>query len=421
MLRSLHRPLLFSLEDILNSRDNPQAGRPGLALFALAIGGFAIGTTEFGTMGLVPYFSEGLHINIESAGQVISAYALGVVVGAPVLAVAAAKLPKRNTLIAFMTMIALGNLLSGFAPNFACMLLFRFVAGLPHGAYFGVASLVAASLVPPEKKTQAIASIITGLTVATIFGVPLANGIGQILNWRFAFALVAALAMTTAFMVWRLVPPVQEDLKTKNPLDELDALKNRQVWLTLGIGAIGFGGIFAAYTYFASTLLEVTKAAPFMQPVVLAFFGVGMTAGNILAARLADRALMPTIAGVLIWSAVTLGLYPFMTHYSWSMCLAALLIGGGGGLGSPLQARLMNVAGKAQTLAAALNHSAMNTANALGPVFAGLAIGAGFGLPSTGIVGCILALGGLGIWAVTLWAESNGKAQAMPEGNRKSS
>ncbi len=390
-------------------------GHTGLALFALSMGGFAIGTTEFGTMGLVPYFSQGLHIGIERAGQVISAYALGVVVGAPILAVATARLARRTVLIGLMLFFAAGNLLSALAPDFGWIMAFRFIAGLPHGAYFGVAGLVAAGLVSPAKRTQAIASVLIGLTIATIFGVPLANEIGQVFNWRCAFALVGLLAAATAGLVYALVPPREDALNARDPLAELHALGNHRVWLTLGIGAVGFGGIFAIYTYLASTLLQVTGAPPYMQPVVLAIFGLGMTLGNLLAARFADKTLLPTIAGVLVWGAASMALYPFMTAHVWSMAVAAFLIGSAGGLGSPLQAQLMRVAGKAQTLAAALNHSAMNTANALGPALAGLAIGAGCSLPSIGWVGCALALGGLGFWGAAVAAE-----RALPFGGEAS-
>jgi DHA1 family inner membrane transport protein len=376
---------------------------PAIALFALAMGGFAIGTTEFGTMGLLPYFSRTLGINAPQAGHVISAYALGVVVGAPVLAVLAARLPRRKVLVWLMIFFAAANALSGFSPDYHWMLAFRFLAGLPHGAYFGVASLLAASLVPPGKRAQAIARVLLGLTVATIIGVPAANEIGQLVGWRWSFALVAALALATALLVWLLVPagePVSKD--APSPLRELDVLKRRQVWLTLGIGAIGFGGMFAVYTYLASTLLDVTKAPPVVLPFMLGIFGVGLTAGNLISAWFADRALMPTIAGVLIWAAAALALYPFATHAIWSMAVVVLLIGGGGGLATPLQARLMDVAEGAQTLAAALNHSAFNTANALGPWLAGLAISAGFGWQSAGWVGCAMALGGLVLWVLTM-------------------
>jgi DHA1 family inner membrane transport protein len=236
----------------------------GLALFALGMGGFAIGTAEFGTMGLLPYFAPALKISAPVAGHVISAYALGVVVGAPVLAVLMARLPRRNVLVGLMLAFAVANGLSGFAPDYHWMLLFRFLAGLPHGAYFGVASLLAASLVPPERRAQAIARVLLGLTVATIFGVPMANGIGQLVGWRWSFALVALLALTTAVLVFYFVPPgrVASQGVAASPLAELAALKRRQVWLALGIGAVGFGGMFAVYTYLADTLLLVTKAPP---------------------------------------------------------------------------------------------------------------------------------------------------------------
>jgi DHA1 family inner membrane transport protein len=385
-----------------------QSGRgshAGLALFALAMGGFAIGTTEFGTMGLLPYFAPSLGISAPQAGHVISAYALGVVVGAPVLAVLAARLSRRLVLGGLMLAFAAANGLSAFAPDYHWMLAFRFLAGLPHGAYFGVASLVAASLVPPERRAQAIARVLLGLTIATIIGVPLANVIGQLVGWRWSFALVAAVALSSAVLVYFLVPADDSALKdTGSPLRELAVLKRPQVWLTLSIGAIGFGGMFAVYTYLASTLLEVTKAPPAALPVMLGIFGFGLTVGNLVSAWFADKALMPTIACVLVWAAVSLALYPFATHAVWSMAVVVLLIGAGGGLATPLQARLMEVADGAQTLAAALNHSAFNTANALGPYLAGMAIGAGFGWQSAGWVGCVLALGGLVLWGVSMLA-----------------
>jgi DHA1 family inner membrane transport protein len=376
---------------------------PSLAIFALGMGGFAIGTTEFGTMGLLPYFSKGLNIDAPQAGHVISAYALGVVVGAPVLAVLVSRFEQRLVLVWLMLAFAVSNGLSAFAPTYHWMLAFRFFAGLPHGAYFGVASLVAASLVPPAKRAQAIARVLLGLTVATIFGVPAANAIGQLVGWRWSFALVAALALATALLVLRLVPVGGGAPGVSNPLAELNALKRRQVWLALGIGAIGFGGMFAVYTYLASTLLAVTHAPALALPFILGIFGIGLTAGNLISAWFADKALMPTIGFVLLWAAASLALYPFATHALWSMSVVVLLIGGGGGLATPLQARLMDVAEGAQTLAAALNHSAFNIANALGPYLAGLAIGAGLGWQSAGWVGCGLAAGGFVLWLVAVW------------------
>ncbi len=377
------------------------ATHPGLVLLALAMGGFAIGTTEFATMSLLPYFARGLGIDEPTAGHVISAYALGVVVGAPVIAVLAARLSRRTLLIGLMVVFAVANVASAFSPSYGWMLVFRFLSGLPHGAYFGVAALVAASLVPPQRRAQAVARTMLGLTVATVVGVPMANWIGQALGWRWGFGVVGLLALLTVALVSAFAPKDRPH-PDSSPLRELGALKRRQVWLTLGIGAIGFGGMFAVYTYVASTLMEVTQVSPAMVPVVLAVFGSGMTVGTLVSAWAADRALMPTVAAVLLWSAGSLALYPFAAGNIWAVSVVVFMIGCGGGLGTPLQARLMDVAEDAQTLAAALNHSAFNAANALGPWLGGMAIAAGWGWTSTGWVGAALALGGLVVWAVAM-------------------
>lgn len=372
---------------------------PGLVLAALALGGFAIGTTEFASMSLLPYFAKDLGVDAPTAGHAISAYALGVVVGAPVIAVGAARLPRRVILTVLMAVFAVGHLLSAVAPNFQTMLISRFFCGLPHGAYFGVAALVAASVSPPEKRAQSVAMVMIGLTVATIVGVPLANVVGQWIGWRWGFVIVAVLAALTALSVWLFAPRVPADADA-SPLRELSALANGRVWLTLGIGAIGFGGMFCVYTYLADTMLAVTHASPAALPVVLMVFGAGMTVGTLVCAWAADRALIPAIGAVLLWSAAALALYPLAIGSFWTLMPVVFLIGCGGGLGAVLQTRLMDVAGDAQTLAAALNHSAFNTANALGPWLGGLAIAAGYGWASTGWVGVALALGGFVIWVI---------------------
>ncbi len=377
---------------------------PGLVHLALAVGGFAIGTTEFAAMSLEPDLARGLGIDAPTVGHVISAYALGVVVGAPTIAVLSARMSRRTLLIGLMALFAIGNTLSALAPSYGWMLAFRFLAGLPHGAYFGIASLVAASLVPADRRTQAVGRVMLGLTVATIVGVPFATLLGQIASWRWVFALVGVLALTTATLV-ALLAPIDAPDRNASPLRELGALKRKQVWLTLATGAIGFGGMFAVYTYLASTLMEVTGVSPRMVPVVLAVFGVGMTIGNLVVPRFADRALMPTAGILLLWSAGALALYPLAAGNMTTMMLDVFAIGLGGALGTVLQTRLMDVAGDAQALAAALNHSAFNTANAIGPWLGGLAIAGGLGWTSTGIVGCGLALGGLAIWAVSLAVE----------------
>ena len=372
---------------------------PDLVHFALAVGGFAIGTTEFATMSLLPYFAHDLGISAPIAGHAISAYALGVVLGAPLIAVLAAKLARRTLLIGLMLVFALANGLTGLAPSYHAMLLLRFLSGLPHGAYFGVAMLVAASLVPENKRAQASARVLMGLTVATIIGVPSANWLGQAIGWRWCFGIVAVLSLLTATLV-ALFAPHQPPEEGASPLTELAALENRDVLLTLAIGAIGFGGLFSVYTYLADTLLAVTHVKESVTPLVFAVFGAGMMSGLVIVPRFSHGRLMATAGWLLLWFAVTLAIYPLATGNLWTIMASVFAIGLGGALGPILQTRLMDVAGKAQTLAAALNHSAFNAANALGPFLGGIAIAHGYGLPSTGLVGSGLALGGLAIWAV---------------------
>ncbi|MDT7536246.1 MFS transporter [Sphingobium sp. SA2] len=379
----------------------PHQAQPALVLFALAVGAFAIGTTEFAAMSLLPFFARDLGIDVPTAGHAISAYALGVVAGAPVIAAFGARLPRRKLLIGLMALFAIGNGLSALSPSYGWMLVFRFLSGVPHGAYFGVAALVAAKLVPIEKRAQAIARVMSGLTIATVLGVPVANWMGQALGWRSGFFVVTALAIATMTLVALYAPRDAGDPKA-SAARELTALAKPQVWLTLLTGAIGFGGLFAVYTYVASTMIEVTGVSEVWVPVILMIFGVGMTIGNLVAAWMADRALNRTVILVLLWSAGALALFPLMAGNIWTLSLIIFLIGAGGGLGTPLQARLMDVSGDAQTLAAALHHSAFNVANALGPWLGGMAIAAGYGLTSTGWIGAALALGGLAVFLLSI-------------------
>jgi DHA1 family inner membrane transport protein len=373
-------------------------------LFALAVGAFAIGTTEFATMSLLPMFAHDLGIDAPTAGHVISAYALGVVVGAPVFAVLGARLPRRTLLTLLMGMFALANGLSALAPNYHWMLFFRFLSGLPHGAYLGVAALVATTLVPENRRTVAVGRVFLGLTFATIIGVPLANWLGQAIGWRWSLGLVALLGVLTMTLVWFMAPadPAHPD---SSPLRELGALRRTQVWLTLGIGAIGFGGMFAVYTYLANILGQVTGVSVQSVPFVLSVFGVGLTVGNIVVPIFADRALIRTTGVVLVWNALALALFPLMAGNVWTISVDVFLIGVGGALATLLQTRLMDVADDAQGLAAALNHSAFNTANALGPFLGGLAISAGYGWTAPGWVGALLAIGGLVFWLVSAMFE----------------
>ncbi|WP_165454838.1 MFS transporter [Klebsiella pneumoniae] len=371
------------------------------ALLSLAMGGFAIGTGEFVIMGLLPDAAHGLGVSIPSAGHLISIYALGVVIGAPVLAVAGARLSRKTFLIILMAMFAAGNLMSAWAPDYELMLLMRFIAGIPHGTFFGVAALLAAELVERSRRAQAVSMVLLGLTVANLLGVPAVTAIGQSVGWRTAFAIVGALAVLTMILIYAWVPWRAGD-KTASPLRELSAITRKQVLLTLAIGSIGNGGMFAVFSYVKPTMLELAGHSAAMIPVILSMFGLGMVAGNVIGGRMADKNLEKTIRYLLLWSILIMCVYVFTSHYAWPGAITVMLIGTMVSLSSVLQIRLMDVAGDAQTMAAALNHSAFNTANALGAWLGGLTITAGLGWSSTGWVGAILALAGLGLhfWAV---------------------
>lgn len=375
---------------------------PRWLLFALAVGGFAIGTTEFATMSVLPYIASGLNISEPTAGHLISIYALGVVVGAPVTAIFGARFSRRSLLLVLMAFFSLAHLGTMLAPDYKSMMLFRFLSGLPHGAYFGVGALVAAAMVQPDKRTQAVGLMMIGLTIATTVGVPLSSWLAQALGWRVVFLIVAILAAITVILVAVFLPPHCMQGGDSSAVRELGALTNRQIWLTLAIGAIGFGGMFGIYAYMASTLENITGMSPRNVPLVMCLYGVGMTIGNIIVPRLVGRHVMTGLAWLLVWSAAMLALYPFAVHYPYWVCIQVILIGMSGAVGTLLQIRLMDVAKDAQTLAAALNHSAFNAANALGPYLGGLTIAAGWGWTSTAWVGVMLAIIGLIVWWITV-------------------
>lgn len=373
-------------------------------LFALAVGGFAIGTSEFAMMGLMPSLVQDLGITEPQVGHLISAYALGVVVGAPLLAILGARLPRRSLLLALMGFYALANLATAFAPDYHVMLWFRFIAGLPHGAYFGVAMLVAASIGGPAQRGAAISRVMLGLSIAILVGNPLATWMGQALSWRYVFALVAAVAVLTVTLVARsLADDPAEPRQT--PLREMRAFNSSQVWLTLLIGAVGFAGMFCAFSYLAPTLTEVTGTGDGWIPIAMGVFGVGSIIGNLAGGWLVDRLQFRAAPVILAWSALVLLAYPFAAHSLWTMLPAVVAVGTMGALAPVLQTRLMDVAGEAQTLAAASNHAAFNAANALGPWLGGLAISAGLGWTSTGHVGAATAVGGLLVYAWARWDE----------------
>ncbi|MGG2397787.1 MFS transporter [Pseudomonas sp. SH1-B] len=379
------------------SQDAATTLSPGAILLiqlALALGGFAIGTGEFAIMGLMPNVALDLGVSEPQVGHVISAYALGVVVGAPVLALLGARFPRRILLLLLMGCFALGNFASALAPTYEPLLIFRFIAGLPHGAYFGVAMLVAASMAPPHKRAKAVSRVLAGLTVAILIGNPLATWLGQFMSWRYAFALVGVIAITTIAMV-AIFLPTDPNEQRSSPMGELRAFNRAPIWLALGIGSIGFAGMFCVFSYMAPTLLEVTKVSPGWIPLAMGVFGAGCIVGNSAGGWLFDRLRLRAVAWILAWSTLLLLVFPFATQSLWTVLPAIFALGTMIALGPALQTHLMDVATGAQTLAAASNHAAFNVANALGPWLGGLAISAGMGWTVTGYIGAATAIGGL--------------------------
>jgi len=393
-----------------------------LALLALALGGFGIGSTEFVAMGLLPNLAQDLLPGLYAAspdaanaqaGWLISAYALGVVVGAPTIAAAAARWPRKQLLLALLTAFTLGTIASALLPNFETVLIARFIAALPHGAYFGIASLVAANLMGPGKRARGIALVLSGLTIANVIGVPIITWIGQTSGWRVAYLVVAGIFALTFVAVCVFVP-----FQVGNPQAtmraELRAFRSLQVWMTLSIGAIGFGGLFAVYTYVAPLVIEITGLAVAAVPLVLVVVGLGMTVGNFAGGALADwsvRRTMYIAFAVLIGALVLLGLS--------AQSLAGLLVGmffigaAASALSPTIQARLMDVAHESQSLAAALNHSSLNVGNALGAALGGLAIAAGLGYLAPVWIGVGLSAIGVALTVVTFTIDRNRRRRGV--------
>ena len=377
-----------------------------LALLALALGGFGIGATEFVAMGLLPNLAEDLLPALYrsspedangQAGLLISAYALGVVVGAPTIAALAARFPRKKLLLVLLAIIVVATVSSAILPSFGFVLAARFVSGLPHGAYFGVASLVAASLMGPGQRGRGIAFVLSGLTISNVVGVPLITLLGQLHGWRVAYLAVAGIFVLT-FVAVSLFVPIQPGDVHATMRRELAAFKRSQVWLALGIGAIGFGGFFAVYTYISPVVTEVAHLPLSFVPIALVIFGIGMTIGNFLGGRLADHHVMRTLFTcfavlfvALIGFALTAGNVVGLIGFAFLTALAA------SALSPAIQTRLMDVAGDSQTMAAAVNHSSLNLGNSLGAFLGGLTIAAGYGYLSSTWVGLALCIAGIGI------------------------
>ncbi|MGW5324507.1 MFS transporter [Streptomyces sp. NPDC004014] len=372
-----------------------------LALLALAVGAFGIGTTEFVMMGLLPDVADDLHISIPAAGHLVSAYALGVVVGAPLLAAVTARMSRRTVLIGLMALFVAGNALSALAPGDGALLAARFLSGLPHGAFFGVGAVVATGMVAPERKARSVSLMFLGLTVANIAGVPAATLMGQHLGWRATFLGVSAIGLAAIASLALLIPHDRAAAPTTGLRGELAALRSVPVWLALGTTVAGFGALFAAYSYITPMLTDAAGFAETNVTLLLALFGVGATAGNLLGGRLADHSLRGTLFGGLTALAAVLVAFPVLMRAEWSAALSVALLGMAAFVtGSPLQLMVMEKAASAPSLASSANQAAFNLANAGGAWIGGIALTAGFGVTSPALAGAVLAVLGLGVAGV---------------------
>ena len=387
--------------------------RVRLALLALALGGFGIGTTEFVAMGLLDNLARDLlpalyatsHEDaIAQTGWLITAYALGVVVGAPTIAALSARFPRKQLLLWLLVAFTLATVLSALLPTFELVLVARFIAGLPHGAYFGIATLVAASLMGEGKRGRGVAIVLSGLTIANVIGVPLITLLGQQAGWRIAYLAVASIFAFT-FVAVALAVPLQAGDKNATLKRELRAFARPQVWLALLTGAIGFGGFFAVYSYVSPVVTQVTGQSEGFVPIALVVIGLGMTIGNLAGGRAADHHVMGTVFVCFGIFVVSLAAFAFTAQTTVGLLVSLFVVGGAASALSPaIQSRLMDVAGDSQTLAAAANHAALNIGNSLGAYLGGVTIAAGLGYLSPSLVGLALCIPGiaLALWSVAL-------------------
>jgi DHA1 family inner membrane transport protein len=380
------------------------------ALLALAVGGFAIGTGEFVVLGLLPNVAHDLSVSIPQAGHLVSAYAIGVVIGAPLLTIACVRLPRKGVLIGLMTAFAAGNLASSVAPSYDWELAARFATGLPHGAFFGVGAVTAANLVSYGRRSAAMAVMFTGLTVSNIVGVPLTTLLGQNTSWRLVFALIAVIAALGALSVAVFVPvpkPTPGHAATSDtaPPAETGVMLRREfraftepgVWLVLGGVMLGGGGLFATFSYITPMMTHLAHYAPSSVTYLLVLFGLGMTVGNLLGARLADRSLLPTLCAAFTAQILVTTLFVFTTHNQIGAAITIFLYPASAMAALPsLQTRIITLAGGAPNLAAATIQAAFNVSNSLGAWLGGAVIAAGLGYDAPNVVAIGLTVIGLG-------------------------
>ncbi|QKF68099.1 major facilitator superfamily transporter [Arcobacter venerupis] len=372
-------------------------------LLPLALGGLAIGTTEFAIMGLLPDVANDLNISIPVAGHLISIYALGVVIGAPILVALSSKFPAKNILIVFMILFTFFNFLSAIAPNYTTLLISRFLSGLPHGAFFGVGTVVAAKLADKGKSAQAIAVMFTGLTIANVAMVPLTTYLGHTFSWRYAFAIVSIIGLITIFSLYKNLPK-QKEVKTVTLKEELEFFKTIKAWHILAIVATGFGGLFAWISYIAPLLIHVTKFEESSVSYLMIVAGLGMLVGNIVGGYLADKRnpikvaifllSMMVICLILVFS---LSEYKFATVVLTFVCGAFAM-----SIGAPINIIMLDSAKHSAMLGAAFLQAAFNVANSLGAFLGGIPLFMGLNYNYPSLSGALMALVGVGLCLIFL-------------------
>ena len=392
-----------------------QSGKEWLSLLALAIGAFSIGTTEFSPMGLLPVIAEGVHVSIPTAGMLITAYAIGVMVGAPLMTILLSRWSRRTALIALMSIFTLGNLLSAVASDYTTLLLARLVTSLNHGAFFGLGSLVAASVVPRHKQASAVATMFMGLTIANIGGVPAATWLGQAIGWRMSFAATAGLGILT-MLILRAALPQDEAGKVPHVRGELKVLTRPAVLMAMATTVLGAGAMFTLYTYIAPTLEHITGASPNFVTAMLVLVGVGFSIGNLAGGRLADRSLNGSLIVFLVLLVAIMLAFPLLAKTPLGTALAVVVWGAATfAVVPPLQMGVMRAAAEAPGLASSVNVGAFNLGNAVGAAAGGAAISAGFGYEAVPMVGALIAASGLLLVVVQIARQRQPKRSALAE------
>jgi DHA1 family inner membrane transport protein len=387
-----------------------------LPLLALAVAAFAIGTTEFVIMGLLPEVASDLKVSIPSAGMLVSGYALGVAVGAPLLAAFTAKMERKHALLLLMGLFILGNALCAIAPSYDVLMVARVVAAFCHGSFFGIGAVVAAHLVPANQRARAIALMFAGLTLANVLGVPFGTFLGQWAGWRSTFWAVTALGVIAALGVYRFVPTLP-DLKAPDMRRELRVLREPQALIALGMTVLGFGGVFTVFTYIAPILQEQSHVSPHWTGAVLVLFGLGTTIGNMLGGRLADWKLMPSLMGILVVLTALLVAFAWTMHSTVASIVTVFLWGiAAFATIAPLQSRVVHVAGDAPNLASTLNIAAFNLGNAGGAWLGGAVLAAGYSMPTVSLTGAAVTVAGLLATMASVALERRRPVHAVAEG-----